>query len=427
MRRSTLLAMSVAVLSACGGTTSPTPGDAAALRDAQPGAPDAAVVASDGGEATDARVDDNTDAAFAAPDAETLVADTGLEPGADAGPEEVDGGEADGSLPGEPDGGPAPLPSITVRRHIQLPHYLWHMACVDGELYSGTYADPNVFYLVNLQGDEFHLTIDNDGESTRPYNLGGELFVTSEGGAVFSNGDVHSNLGGHYVLSATHFAGQNLVSRSPRSDDSAVQLWACTHAGCALSRTVGGIRVYHMVPYRGELYLLGRNPKGAAGGYNVGNAMVYRDGVGVVLSESTNGIAVRGTVFDDRLFVGIANPARIRSYDGTSWFDEHSFPGFHHLGDLIEFRDHLFAVVVVDGGGPEVWARSRAGTWTRLLDAAALAGYGVKTGIAVNGTDVVLNNAAGFFTVCQDRLFMNINTPDHNRVGPGFILELVAQ
>lgn len=68
-----------------------------------------------------------------------------------------------------------------------------------------------------------------------------------------------------------------------------------------------------------------------------------------------------------------------------------------------------------------------SGGTLRQLAGADLAGYGVRSGIAVGGADIVLNNAAGFFTVCQARLFMSINTPTSNRRGPGYVLELVPE
>lgn len=62
-----------------------------------------------------------------------------------------------------------------------------------------------------------------------------------------------------------------------------------------------------------------------------------------------------------------------------------------------------------------------------MLAAADLPGYGVRSGIAVGAPEVALSNAAGSFAVCQDRLFMSINTPTNNRRGPGFVLELVPE
>jgi len=309
------------------------------------------------------------------------------------------------------------------RELATIPRYLWHMACYNNEIFSGTYGDPvNSFYKIKSDGSFQNFDIDSGGESTRVYNLNNKFFSTSEGGKIFMDNAVKANLGGHYVLAAASFNGLSLIARSPRSNDSSNELWNCQGGICALWKMVPNIRTYHLLQYNGDLVMMGREPKGS-GGYNTAHARVFSLNKGFLLAENTNGIAVRGTVFDNKLFVGITNNARVKSYNGVSWTDEISFPAFHHLGDLIEYNNQLFVVAVRDGGNPEVWSRGKTSGWSKVFDTTMLAKYGVNTAIS----NVVLNNAAGFFTNCNGKLYMNINTPTNNRTGPGFILEITPK
>jgi hypothetical protein len=318
------------------------------------------------------------------------------------------------------------------RQFVELPRYLWHLACVDGQLYSGTYGDPsNVFYSVNSQGQSASLEIDQNAESTRVYNMNGAFYATSEGGAVFFDNAVRGDLGGHYVLAGSFYhAAQDLylVARAPRNDDSTGQLYNCQGSTCSFWGGAAQLRPYHLAVFNDELYVMGRTPKGTSGSYNAGNARVMRWGAGMVLSETSNGIAVRGTAYDGRLYVGITNNARVASFDGSTWRAEINLPAFEHLGDMVEYQGHLFVAVVKDGGSAELWRKDGGeGVWNKVFSTEDLAGYGVLSGIPLNGEMIVLNNAAGFLTSCNDKLYLSLNTPTSMRQGPGYILEIVAR
>ncbi len=225
---------------------------------------------------------------------------------------------------------------------------------------------------------------------------------------VVSIGD----LGGKFLLGGVYYNNRYLITKSSTSPSTDV--YDCTGTSCSLSETVSGIFGFHMQVYNGELYHIG------TGSDYTSNGKVYKGSTEIL--TGVPGAGVRATVYDDKLFVGFSGAgksggsAQIKSYDGTTWTDVKTFTGFHHFGDFELVGSKLFVAVVEEAANPEVW--SYDGTdWTKEVSATELSKYGVKS---------ELINGGGFLQVCNDKLYMNINTPTSYRAGPGYILEIDA-
>ncbi len=293
-------------------------------------------------------------------------------------------------------------------------NYLWHMTTVDGVIYSGAYdlGEDNYYYSFDSNGTATGYKVATNHESTRVYNLNNTLVVTTEGdngsnSYAYRDGENVGNLGGSFVIAAGEHNGDILIGRATTNPSTIV--WDCTTGACQQKEEINGVAAFDMVVYDGDLYYIGSS----GGSHRNSGSAVYKGNTSVY---NGTGTGARGIVFDGKLYVGFTYDALVRSYDGTTWTEEHSFEGITHFGDFEVYDNKLFVVVVEEGGNPEIWAKSGE-EWTKIFSKEDLAPYGVSG-------DLI--NAAGFFTVLDNDLYMNINTPDGGRHGPGFVLKITG-
>ncbi len=219
-------------------------------------------------------------------------------------------------------------------------------------------------------------------------------------------------------MGAEYHDNKYLISRN-KGDKTDIYSCPCTGGQtCSLWKSVEGIFTFHMTSYKGDLYLIGTGPKNYRTN-NGGKVNVIRaDGKVETLLNGGPGSGTRAKVFDDKLFWGFAYDAEIWSYDGSSKKQEKTFAGMDHFGSFELFDGKLFAAVVNEGGGTEIWFRnstSDGGGWVQAFSQNQLGGYGVSGNLV---------NSAGFFTKYNDSLYFSINTPRGGRGGPGYILEI---
>ena len=314
--------------------------------------------------------------------------------------------------------GRRPLPSSNglFTEIATIDDYLWFMASKNQYLYSGAYrlsaagstnGNDNYYYRLNLNNgivDSFKkASLD---ESTRVYNMGGQIYTTTEGGVVWKNGVAIGNLGSHFVLGGEHHNNANLISKALQP--AKTEIFDCTDTRCTKINTLNGVFGFHMIPTTGPSIqsvpvrmVIATKGRGFTKDLNRSTVGVIKQRFGAyrLVENST------WSLYD----------AEILSYNGT-WRIEKIFHGMDHFGDFTVWKNRLYAVVVKDGGSPEVWFENSGGNWQLKLSQTQLSKYGVSG-------DLV--NAAGFFTVTEDnRLFMNINTSHAGRNGPGYILEI---
>lgn len=328
----------------------------------------------------------------------------------------------------------------TLKEVLEVQDYLWHMATINNTVYSGTYGRDNYIYSSSSplnQWDKIQITTDTQ-ESTRVYNLNGRLYATAEGGFVWADGEACYNLNSEYLVAAAYYNGKYLVMRiddpssktkiydCPCSSQTSVST-QCTsstqcvgRAQCTSWVDVSGIAVFDAEEYKGNLYLVGCPP----GNCRTSNAgKVYKinsqGGIEQKIKDGGVGTGTRALKFDDKIFFGFSYDAQIMSYDGLNLKSEISFPGIKHFGDFEVFDGKLFVVVVSEPGSAEIYYRTKdslGGAWKKVFSQEQLSKYGCGPRALVN--------PAGFFTVYEDKLFLNINNKINIRRPPGYILEI---
>ncbi len=287
-----------------------------------------------------------------------------------------------------------------------FPEYLWFLCEHDGSLYSGAYHDGTVDNKVYREDGREYIVGSGD-ESTRVYSLNGHLYMTTEGGVVSRDGRRIADLGSHYLLAACEHNGAVYFAHA--RDEGHTDLYRETAGGLVKVDTWEGIFCFHLLSWDGRLVMVGAGPRG------------YRNRGAVIQIEketvysSARKTAVQAVVEDGVLLTGFSYDAAVLSWKRSKevrW--EANFPGFAHFGSFCRHRGVLYAMVVAEGGSPQLLRRDH-GRWTVDIPAKELQKYGVRG-------DLV--NAGGFLESDGRHLYCTINTPNNYRSGPGYLVQL---
>lgn len=328
------------------------------------------------------------------------------------------------------------LSTTTGTNNNGKPIYLWHLSSKGATLYSGSYCqDANQSYYTSdipyTSWTKHDLTGTSADESCRSYVFDDALFITTEGGKIYSNGtSLVGNLGDHYLMAGIKFNGTVLFAKVDRE--------GITGTGCNFTQlhtqtgsTWGGpnteIFAFNMCVYNDELYMVGATEDD------------YR-GSGQISKYSTSGtisqINISGydtvtcaRVYDGKLFFGSGvDSAKIGYYDGSSVTEDLTISGMGMVGDLYEYDGVLFATIfppMGEKGKPEVWRRNTT-EWSKVFAAEDFTQEYGERGTGTPGN--MLTGWNGTMTVIDGKLyFISVDAYyDSTKYGPTYLYSIEA-
>ncbi len=293
-----------------------------------------------------------------------------------------------------------------VKEIKKFPEYVWFLASHEGRLYSGSYHAGNAQNKVYRDDGKVYV-VGHDDESTRVYSLGGSLYMTSEGGVVMKDGHRIADLGSHYLLGACIHKGSVYFAHA--RDGGYTDLYKEGGGRLIKVDRWEGIFGFHLLSYDDQLVMVGAGKRG----YRNRGAVVQVEKETIYTTDRKTG--VRAIVDDGALLFGLSYDAEILSWKRSRGFKvEGDFPGFDHFGSFCHHLGTTYAMVVAEGGHPQLLRRDH-GRWRVDIPAKKMKRYGVRG-------DLV--NAAGFLASDGLSLYCNINTPTSARSGPGYLLRL---
>jgi hypothetical protein len=312
----------------------------------------------------------------------------------------------------------------------EVPGFLWEPANVNGTIYSGSYnlsssEDQKYYYASNPSNPSSWKTQTVSGtknhESTRTYNLNGQLYVTSEGvpkdeanpltgSLILPGGQKTAALDHQFNLLGAYYNGHYLVgwapvdTTKPSQADGTKLYSAPPGGGKTLITHIKELMAFNGVEYNGKLYL---------SGCDVTKSYKY-DGSGMLVEmskdwsykpvpelQSVGGIG-RLKVFDDKLFIATGQNVQIYSYDGSQYVQEKAFATDLEVGSMEVFGDKLFLAVTKQAQSyAEIWYRTKgSSTWNLAVSNDEFKALGAGPGGAGG-----LINASGWLVADSNALY----------------------